>query len=149
MLVTRARGAGRGLVRQLQALGALPIVVPTIDIVPPADAYAALDAALRDLSTFDWVVFTSVNGVLHVWERLAALGSLRTRLPRCRWQPLVRPPPRRCSPARSTSRWCLNAMWQKHYSTPYRILLANAFSCRVRRALAIPCARVSKLPVLR
>ena len=56
----------------------MPIVVPTIDIVPPADAYAALDAELRDLSTFDWVVFTSVNGVLHVWERLAALGSLRT-----------------------------------------------------------------------
>jgi uroporphyrinogen-III synthase len=74
VLVTRARAQAGDLVRQLQALGALPIVVPTIDIVPPADAYAALDAALRDLSTFDWVVFTSVNGVLHVWERLAALG---------------------------------------------------------------------------
>jgi uroporphyrinogen-III synthase len=74
VLVTRARAQAGDLVQQLQALGALPVVVPTIDIVPPADAYAALDAALRQLSTFDWVVFTSVNGVLHVWERLTALG---------------------------------------------------------------------------
>ena len=41
---------------------------------PPADNYVALDAALRQLATFDWVVFTSVNGVIHVWERLAVLG---------------------------------------------------------------------------
>ena len=74
VLVTRARAQAGDLVQQLQALGALPIVAPTIDIVPPADAYAALDAALRELSTFHWVVFTSVNGVLHVWERLMALG---------------------------------------------------------------------------
>ena len=41
---------------------------------PPSDNYVALDAALRQLATFDWVVFTSVNGVIHVWERLAVLG---------------------------------------------------------------------------
>jgi uroporphyrinogen-III synthase len=74
VLVTRARAQAGDLVQQLQALGALPIVVPTIDIVPPADGYAALDAALCELSTFHWVIFTSVNGVLHVWERLTALG---------------------------------------------------------------------------
>jgi uroporphyrinogen-III synthase len=74
VLVTRARAQAHDLVQQLQELGAVPIVVPTIDIVPPVDAYAALDAALSDLSTFDWVVFTSVNGVLHVWQRLLGLG---------------------------------------------------------------------------
>ena len=74
VLVTRARAQAGDFVQQLQALGAVPIVVPTIDIVPPADAYAALDAALGDLSTFDWVIFTSVNGVLHVWQRLLVLG---------------------------------------------------------------------------
>jgi uroporphyrinogen-III synthase len=74
VLVTRARAQAEDFVQQLQALGAVPVVFPTIDIVPPADAYAGLDAALRELSTFHWVVFTSVNGVLHVWERLTTLG---------------------------------------------------------------------------
>ena len=74
VLVTRAREQADDLVHRLVALGAVPIVFPTIQIVPPADGYAALDAALRNLSTFDWVVFTSVNGVVHVCDRLSALG---------------------------------------------------------------------------
>jgi uroporphyrinogen-III synthase len=74
ILVTRPRAQAEELVQQLLALGAVPIVIPTIAIVPPADVYTALDAALRQLSRFDWVVFTSVNGVWHVWQRLAALG---------------------------------------------------------------------------
>lgn len=74
ILVTRARAQAQELVTRLQELGAIPIVFSVIHIGPPVDNYAALDAALRQLATFDWVVFTSVNGVVHVWERLAALG---------------------------------------------------------------------------
>jgi uroporphyrinogen-III synthase len=74
VLVTRARAQAGELVHRLQAYGAVPIVFPTIRIVPPADGYVALDAALRQLAAFDWAVFTSVNGVIHVWQRLAALG---------------------------------------------------------------------------
>jgi len=74
VLVTRAQEQAGELVRRLQDLGAVPIILPTIRITPPADHYAALDAALLRLSAFDWVVFTSVNGVIHVWERLLALG---------------------------------------------------------------------------
>ena len=74
ILVTRARAQAHELVTRLQELGAIPIVFSVIHIVPPADNYVALDAALRQLATFDWVVFTSVNGVIHVWERLAVLG---------------------------------------------------------------------------
>ena len=74
VLVTRARAQAHELVTRLQDLGAIPIIFSVIHIVPPADNYVALDAALRQLATFDWVVFTSVNGVIHVWERLAALG---------------------------------------------------------------------------
>jgi uroporphyrinogen-III synthase len=74
ILVTRARARAHELVTRLQELGAIPIVFSVIHIVPPADNYVALDAALRQLVTFDWVVFTSVNGVIHVWERLAVLG---------------------------------------------------------------------------
>jgi uroporphyrinogen-III synthase len=74
VLVTRAREQASDLERQLQAIGAVPLAFPTIRIVPPTDDYAALDAALRQLQTFDWAVFTSVNGVQHVWQRLEALG---------------------------------------------------------------------------
>lgn len=73
VLVTRAREQAEELVRRLQELGAIPVIFPTIQIVPPSDQYEGLDAALRRLSAFDWVVFTSVNGVIHVWQRLAAL----------------------------------------------------------------------------
>ena len=74
ILVTRARAQAQELVTRLQELGAIPIVFSVIHIIPPVDNYAALDAALRQFATFDWVVFTSVNGVVHVWERLAVLG---------------------------------------------------------------------------
>lgn len=74
VLVTRARAQASTLVTRLQELGALPVVFPVIHIVPPADNYAALDTALQQLATFDWAIFTSVNGVEHVWQRLTALA---------------------------------------------------------------------------
>jgi uroporphyrinogen-III synthase len=74
VLVTRPHAQAGDLVHRLLALGAIPLTFPTISIAAPADNYAALDAALRHLTAFDWVVFTSVNGVIHVWLRLAALG---------------------------------------------------------------------------
>ena len=74
VLVTRARAQAHELVTRLQELGAIPIVFSVIHIVPPGDNYGALDAALHQLTTFDWVIFTSANAVVHVWERLAMLG---------------------------------------------------------------------------
>lgn len=74
VLITRARTQASELVSRLLELGAVPVVLPAIQITPPTDHYAALDAALQQLSSFDWAVFTSVNGVAHVWQRFAALG---------------------------------------------------------------------------
>jgi uroporphyrinogen III methyltransferase/synthase len=44
-------------------------------VVPP-DSYAELDAALSGLTSYDWIVFTSVNGVRAVLERLEVVGSI-------------------------------------------------------------------------
>ncbi len=74
VLVTRAREQASALSEQLRALGAEAVEFPTIRIEPPADGFAALDEALRRLQSYDWVVFTSANGVSHVWERLAQAG---------------------------------------------------------------------------
>lgn len=73
IVVTRPAGQADGLVAQLRAHGAEPIICPAIAIAPPSD-YAALDAALARLPSYDWLIFTSANGVRALLDRLAALG---------------------------------------------------------------------------
>jgi uroporphyrinogen-III synthase len=79
ILITRTRHQASDLAAQLEALGATPILIPTIEIVPPA-SFAALDAALTCLRTYDWLVFTSANAV-EAFHRRAQLLHL-TQLPR-------------------------------------------------------------------
>lgn len=77
VLVTRAREQSAELVDRLLDLGAEPVEAPTIRIAPPAD-YGPLDAACAAAASFDWIVFTSVNGVDAFLERLlAGPGDLR------------------------------------------------------------------------
>jgi uroporphyrinogen-III synthase len=62
ILITRTRRQSSDLAAGLEAIGAIPILIPTIEIVPPS-SYASLDAALNRLDTFDWLIFTSANAV--------------------------------------------------------------------------------------
>lgn len=62
ILVTRTRHQASGLAAQLEALGAIPILIPTIEIVPP-ESYAALDTAIGEVESYDWLLFTSANAV--------------------------------------------------------------------------------------
>ncbi|MFO0919645.1 MAG: uroporphyrinogen-III C-methyltransferase [Planctomycetaceae bacterium] len=55
-------------------LGAQPILLPTIEIAPP-DQWTAVDAALARLREFDWIVFTSANGVRGLLGRLWDAGG--------------------------------------------------------------------------
>ncbi len=84
VVVTRAREQASDLVKSLTDLGANCLEFPTIQVGPPDD-WSALDAALDCLPSYDWVVFTSVNGVKYFFERLfargldvRALGHIRT-----------------------------------------------------------------------
>jgi uroporphyrinogen-III synthase len=77
ILVTRPAHQTAGLAEPLEALGATVYSLPAIAIEPPEDM-EALDAALYDLSRFDWLVFTSVNGVNAVRNRMDELGLNRT-----------------------------------------------------------------------
>lgn len=72
--VTRAPAAKDDLVAGLEALGAQVVVAPLIGIVPPADS-TALEAAARRCGWYDWVVFTSANGVERFWEMLVEVGG--------------------------------------------------------------------------
>lgn len=74
IVVTRAREQAPGLGEKLAALGAVPILFPTIETKPLED-YTALDQAIAELAEFRWVIFTSVNGVAAFWKRLTASGK--------------------------------------------------------------------------
>ncbi len=71
--ITRAEEQAAELAARLEALGAEAIVCPAIAIAPPAD-FAPLDRAIAQLGRYDWVIFTSVNGVRALVSRMAALG---------------------------------------------------------------------------
>ena len=73
IVVTRAREQASALAEQLRAAGAVPIEYPAIAFAPPADL-APLDAALDELGSYNWIVFTSANGVRFVAQRLSQLG---------------------------------------------------------------------------
>jgi len=62
VLVTRPRDQSAELVERLEAMGAEAIEAPMIRIEPP-DNFEALDAACARADTFDWIVFSSINGV--------------------------------------------------------------------------------------
>ena len=74
IVTTRARAQSSDLVYQLSELGADVIEFPTIRIEPPP-TWQPLDDAIHRLQTYDWIVFTSVNGVESFWERLTSSGS--------------------------------------------------------------------------
>jgi len=69
VVITRARTQASVLSARLRSLGAEVMEFPTIEIRPP-DSYAPLDSAIEVLPTYDWLVFTSVNGVEHFLKRL-------------------------------------------------------------------------------
>lgn len=81
IVVTRARAQAGDLSRELEALGAEVVEFPTMVIRPPGD-FAPLDKAIRELDGYDWLVFTSVNGVEAFVERLGEHGLDLRAVPR-------------------------------------------------------------------
>ena len=73
VLVTRPRRQASGVVARLHELGAAVLEQPAIEIGPPND-WAPVDSAIDRLSEFDWVVFSSRNGVEGWLDRLAEQG---------------------------------------------------------------------------
>ena len=69
MLETGSAGANE-LTAALEALGADVLAIPVIAVRPPPDT-GALDVAARNVAGYDWLVFTSVNGVRFFFEALA------------------------------------------------------------------------------
>jgi uroporphyrinogen III methyltransferase/synthase len=71
ILVTRARQQASALSRMLAEKGAEPIELPAIEIRQLQDT-SELDAAINNLANYQWLIFTSPNGVEAFFERLKA-----------------------------------------------------------------------------
>ena len=74
IVVTRTRKQAGTLSRKLDERGALCREIPTIFIAAPSDRYESMDRAISVLTAYDWVLFTSSNGVDAFFERLYRLG---------------------------------------------------------------------------
>jgi uroporphyrinogen III methyltransferase/synthase len=74
IIVTRTRQQASELSDRLAELGAQVLEAPTIDIAPPTDdQWPDIDRHLSQLPAYDWVIFTSANGVRAAWDRLRHL----------------------------------------------------------------------------
>jgi uroporphyrinogen III methyltransferase/synthase len=83
ILVTRPRHQAGEMAARLEELGAVVSLLPVVEVREPAD-WAPVDRALADMACYQWLVFTSANGVDALIRRLRqtgrdlrALGSLR------------------------------------------------------------------------
>lgn len=73
VVVTRAASQASALVSALESYGASVISYPTIEIAEP-ESYERLDEAIDHLYGYDWLIFTSANGVEYFRRRLNTRG---------------------------------------------------------------------------
>ncbi len=71
IVVTRAESQAQEFVRELEQYGAEVVLCPTIEI-RELESYERLDEAIDHLYGYDWLIFTSVNGVDYFFQRLEA-----------------------------------------------------------------------------
>lgn len=74
IVVTRAREQASDFLACLSELGAECVEFPTIEVIPPS-SWKELDRAIGNLESYQWIVFTSVNGVKYFFDRLEDSGQ--------------------------------------------------------------------------
>src|SRR6266849_9119094 len=79
ILVGRAHHQAGSLSASLRSLGATVIEIPFIEIRKPP-SYRPLDEALKNIRSYDWLIFTSANGVEAMWDRFRKLRLARRPL---------------------------------------------------------------------
>ena len=79
VVITRAQTQADEFVAELEKFGADVMVCPTIEI-SALDSYELLDEAIEHLYGYDWLIFTSVNGVDYFFGRLGTCGHETSEL---------------------------------------------------------------------
>lgn len=83
VVITRAAGQASQIKRSLEKLGAETLELPAIEMQGPEDT-RPMDEAIGRIGSFDWIIFTSANGVESFFGRLAALKKDARAFPRAR-----------------------------------------------------------------
>lgn len=75
VLVPRTKEQAASMSARLSSYGAIPQSVPTISVEPPRNP-AQMERAIKGIveGRYQWVVFTSVNAVAAVWEKINEFG---------------------------------------------------------------------------
>jgi uroporphyrinogen III methyltransferase/synthase len=73
VVLTRPRAQAMALASALEELGAEVLLLPTIRIEDPADM-RPLEAACQEVHLYDYIIFTSANGVSRFWAALRRAG---------------------------------------------------------------------------
>ena len=76
ILITRTKEGNVVERKKLEILGARVLELPSIEIGPPTNT-DLIDKAIKEISSFDWIVFTSACGVKTFFERLEIVGQER------------------------------------------------------------------------
>ncbi len=74
IVVTRAREQASSIASMLSTLGAQVVEFPTIQINPLAD-FKEVEQETNNMSSYDWVIFTSINGVEHYYKALEKMNK--------------------------------------------------------------------------
>lgn len=83
ILIARPEGQATDTALLLEQLGAKTLLQPAIEITAPLD-WSLVDRAIARLGEFDWVVFSSANGVEYFCNRLWTLGRDARSFGRCK-----------------------------------------------------------------
>jgi len=73
VVITRPMAQYESFANKIKGSGGEPICFPLIEVIP-VDNFSALDKSLGDLASYEWLIFTSINGVRIFWERSSKLG---------------------------------------------------------------------------
>jgi len=68
IVITRSAAQSETLEQELRIRGAIPVVLPLVSFAEPED-FAPLDAAIRSIQQFDWMILTSAQAVRAVVKR--------------------------------------------------------------------------------
>lgn len=81
-IIVRHESRSKDLAASLKTLGYEVVFLPLIEIAPPSDDFFSLDSAIKQLGEYDWLIFTSANGVKYFFDRLKHLGISKANLSR-------------------------------------------------------------------
>jgi len=73
VLITRPKGQSGHFIKRLKELGAIPVELPTIELIPPV-SYDEIDEQIKNIEKYDWLIFTSYNGANYFIERIKQMG---------------------------------------------------------------------------